>query len=73
LAIYQAQKMVQSFFPHYYNATMHRKYVFVDFSEKMSFMDLVEMLRDMNPKRTLMSLFRAATRLKRGIVDTSYI
>ena len=73
LAIYQAQKMVQTYFPNYYNATTHRKYVFIDFSEKMSFADLVAMLKDMDPKRTLMSLFRAATRLKRGIVDTGYI
>gem|GEM_PF-1741746 len=73
MAIYQAQKMVQTYFPNYYNATTHRKYVFIDFSEKMSFADLVAMLKDMDPKRTLMSLFRAATRLKRGIVDTGYI
>jgi len=71
LAVYQAEKMAQTYFSHFYNATMHRKYVFIDFSEKMNFVDLVGMLYDMNPHRTRIGLFRAATRLKRWCVDTS--
>jgi hypothetical protein len=71
LAIHHAEQMVKTYFPHYYNPTMHRKYVFVDFSEKMSFVELAEMLKDINPHRTLTWLFMAATRLKRWIVDTS--
>jgi len=65
LAVYQAEKIAQKYFPQFYNATMHRKYVFVDFSEKMSFADLVEMLYDLNPHKTIVSVFRAATRMKR--------
>jgi hypothetical protein len=65
LAIYKAQKTAQKYFPHFYNAAMHRKYVFVDFSEKMSFADISDLLRDMNPQRKIVSLFRAATRMKR--------
>ncbi len=71
LAIYQAQKVVQEFFPHFYNAAIHRKYVFVDFSEKMSFMDIVSMLQDIRSHQTLKSLFRQTVRLKRWTKDTS--
>ena len=71
LAVYQAEKIAKKHFPHFYNATMHRKYVFVDFSEKMSFSELVAMLYDLNSSRTIVSVFRAATRLKRWSIDTS--
>lgn len=70
-AIYQSEQMVKTYFPGYYNPTTHRKYVFVDFSEKMSFVELTQMLKDINPHRTLTWLFMAATRLKRWIIDTS--
>lgn len=70
-AIYQSEQMVKTYFPGYYNPTTHRKYVFVDFSEKMSFVELTQMLKDINPHRTLTWLFMAATRLKRWVIDTS--
>lgn len=71
LAVYQSEKTAKQYFPNFYNATMHRKYVSVDFSEKMSFVELTWILKDMNPRRTLSWLFRAAIRLKRWCVDTS--
>jgi len=73
LAVYTAQKKVQEYFPHFYNATMHRKYVFVDFSEKLSFFELTTLLKDIYPHKTLAWLFRSVTRLKRGCIDTSLV
>jgi hypothetical protein len=71
LAVYKSEKMVQKHFPNFYNAIMHRKYLFVDFSEKMSFVDLVHMFYDMGYNRTLSGVFKSVVRLKRWTIDTS--
>ncbi len=71
LAVYQAEQKVRQYFPQFYNTAMHRKYVFLHFSEKMAFVELVQLLQDMNFNRTLPGLFRTIMRLKRWIMDTS--
>ena len=70
LAIYQAQKTVQTFFPTYYNTSMHKKYVLTHLSEQLSFSEIVAFLVDMSSHRSIAGAFKSAMRLKRGIVDT---
>lgn len=70
LAIYQAQKTVQTFFPTYYNTSMHKKYVLTHLSEQLSFSEIVAFLVDMSSHRSIAGAFKSAMRLKRGIMDT---